>query len=354
MTTRQHGGAPADIDLEHVELYVHDLDAQSALWRDRYGFTETGRGGAPEEGSRSVVLAQGAVRLVLTRATDERHPAAGYVRAHGDGVADIALRTRDLVGTVDRVVAAGGRVVRDARWFDDGEVLAVAAVSGFGDVTHTLVQYREDRARALPLGAGTGLLATDHFAVCVPAGGLAPLVDFYRAAFGFRVVFEERIAVGPQAMLSRVLQSASGTVTFTVLQPDPGAAPGQLDAFLKDHGGAGVQHVAFAAEDAVASVTALADRGVEFLDTPDAYYRLLADRMTPRRHTTDELRRLGLLVDEDHGGQLFQVFTRSAHPRRTLFFEIVERCGARTFGSANIKALYEAVEAERLAQAAGR
>jgi 4-hydroxymandelate synthase len=181
----------------------------------------------------------------------------------------------------------------------------------------------------------------------VNAGELQPTIDLYRTVLGFREIFEEHIVVGPQAMNSKVAQSASGAVTFTILEPDTTAEPGQIDGFLTGHDGSGIQHIAFLTDDAVRSVGLLQDRGVAFLTTPGSYYDLLGERITPKNHDLSALRKLNLLVDEDHGGQLFQIFTRSTHPRRTLFFEVIERTGAETFGSANIKALYEAVEWER-------
>ncbi len=188
----------------------------------------------------------------------------------------------------------------------------------------------------------------DHFAVCLDVGQLDRTVDYYKTAFGFLEIFEEHIVVGSQAMLSKVVQSRTGAVTFTMIQPDPTADPGQIDEFLKNHDGPGVQHIAFAAEDIARSVRTLSSRGVRFLTTPDAYYGRIGERVSLQRHGLDDLRKLNILVDEDHGGQLFQIFTQSAHDRGTIFFEIIERCGAKTFGSANIKALYEAVEAERI------
>jgi 4-hydroxymandelate synthase len=192
-----------------------------------------------------------------------------------------------------------------------------------------------------------GLLEIDHFAVCVNIGELDETITYYQQALGFTEIFEERIVVGSQAMMSKVVQSRSGDITFTVIQPDPLADPGQIDEFLKNHDGSGVQHIAFSSDDAARSVRTLGARGVEFLSTPSTYYELLGQRVELRRHGLDALRELNILVDEDHGGQLFQIFTRATHARRTLFFEVIERLGAKTFGSSNIKALYEAVELER-------
>jgi 4-hydroxymandelate synthase len=151
-------------------------------------------------------------------------------------------------------------------------------------------------------------------------------------------------------MESTVVQSRSGAVTLTLIEPDESAAPGQIDEFLKSHQGPGVQHVAFSTRDAVRAVRILGRRGVAFLTTPPAYYDLLRERVHLPDSKVESLRATSVLVDEDHDGQLFQIFTASTHPRHTLFFEVIERQGARTFGSANIKALYEAVERERTGQ----
>jgi 4-hydroxymandelate synthase len=358
-----------DFELDYVEMYVQDLAAQTAEWRDRYGFDVVAVGGSPQQGFRSVVLGQGDMILVLTEATADHHPAASYVLAHGDGVADIALRTADVRGAFAQAARRGCRPVAQPREYAAGDVVVSATVSGFGDVVHTLVQRRTSGA-GLPQGfrwlpnadepaarrrdGRVRLVEMDHFAVCLNVGELDPTVDGYKAALGFREIFEERIVIGSQAMLSRVVQSRTGTVTFTMIQPDPTADPGQIDEFLKNHDGAGIQHIAFAADDVVRSVRTLAGSGVEFLATPDAYYERLRERLSLKKHTLAGLRELNILVDEDHGGQLFQIFTRSTHPRRTIFFEVIERCGAETFGSANIKALYEAVEMERIAKTGGR
>ncbi|MFF2147239.1 4-hydroxyphenylpyruvate dioxygenase [Kitasatospora sp. NPDC058190] len=355
---------PADLGIEYVEFYVENLEAKTAEWVDRYAFEVIGRSGTEAGGFRSTALRQGRVVLVLTEGTSDDHPATRYVRRHGEGVADIALRTADASAAFAAAVERGAdRVDRPG---PDGAAPA-ATIAGFGDVVHTFVRGDAGGEPGLPPGfvaepgaapAGpgdggaepVGAQLIDHFAVCVNAGELDPTVEYYRSVLGFREIFEERIVVGAQAMNSKVVQSASGEVTFTVIEPDTTAAPGQIDGFLAGHDGAGVQHIAFSVEDAARSVRALGERGVEFLTTPGSYYDLLTERITPKNHELDELRELNLLVDEDHGGQLFQIFTRSTHPRRTLFFEVIERIGAETFGSSNIKALYEAVELERSKQ----
>ncbi|MFJ2833629.1 4-hydroxyphenylpyruvate dioxygenase [Streptomyces sp. NPDC087263] len=350
----------ADLAIDYIEMYVENLESAAFQWVDRYAFTVVGTGGSADH--RSLALGHGEITLVLTEATSDHHPASAYVVAHGDGVADIALRTADVAAALDAAVANGARVDRQPTQHSGDGPAVTATVQGFGDVVHTLVQRAPDAGPRLPAGfvpalrpasppsTEVGLLDIDHIAVCLGTGDLGPAVAYYQQALGFRDIFSEHIVVGAQAMHSKVVQSPSGTVTFTLIEPDDTALPGQIDEFLKSHQGAGVQHLAFSSQDAVRSVRTLAGRGVTFLTTPDTYYDLLGERidLSPRR--LGDLRATGVLADEDHNGQLFQIFAASTHPRHTLFFEVIERQGAQTFGSANIKALYEAVELERTGQ----
>lgn len=230
-----------------------------------------------------------------------------------------------------------------------------ATVQGVGDLVHTFVQRPESLdERALPGftptpatagGLDAGLAEVDHLAVCVPSGELGATVDFYRHVLDFQLIFAERITVGDQAMTTEVVKS--GSVTLTLIEPDASKEPGHIDEFLAAHGGAGVQHLAMSTADITAAVDTTGAGGVEFLPTPAAYYDLLPDRVRPVKYPLPELRRRSILVDEDHDGQLYQIFARSAHPRGTFFFELIERLGARSFGSGNIAALYQAVELQR-------
>lgn len=342
------------LSIDHVEFYVQDTTAAAATFVDDYGFEIYGASEPAEPASaiRSVALGKNRIRLVLTTAQGADHPAAAYVEQHGDGVANIALTTPDARRVFAEAVRRGATVVAEPAERDG---LVTASIKGFGDVIHTFVQRpASDDVRRLPgfspvseTGArfDSGLGTIDHFAVCVEAGQLAPTVEFYENVLDFRMIFDERIVVGDQAMDSRVVQSRSGSVTLTLIEPDTSREPGQIDKFLKDHGGAGVQHIAFTADSIVESVALLKSKGVSFLSTPAAYYRLLSVDLT--KYSVSELKDLDILVDEDHNGQLFQIFAASVHPNRTFFTEVIERMGAQTFGSGNIKALYEAVERQR-------
>ncbi|MGW6395916.1 VOC family protein [Streptomyces sp. NPDC055103] len=333
-TRNQHA---VDAGIDHITISVGDAHARAAEFVDRYGFEVIAAGDTPE--FAAVAVRQRDVVLVLLEGRTDDHPAARFIARHGDGVSDIALR-----------VAAPDRTVLDA----------------FGDVTHTFVSRPAGEPWSLPGIApvsteettGTTavtvpgrrhLLCVDHIAVCLENGQLDPTIAFYRRKLGWEVVFEEDIHVGAQAMQSKVVQSPNGLVTLTLLQPMTGAAPGQIDDFLTKHGGGGVQHLAFAVPDIVDAVADLGTAGVRFLATPDSYYEDLEERLGASAHPVEELRKYSVLADRDHDGELFQIFTRSEHPRRTHFMEIIERRGATTFGSNNIRKLYEAVERQDLA-----
>ncbi|MFC8717436.1 VOC family protein [Kitasatospora sp. NPDC057198] len=323
--------------IAYTELYVEDAHKYAARLRDDWGFSlsEPART-AP--GTTQVVAHQGSARVLVTSAVESEHQVAAWVRRHGDGVAVIALRHTDRVAAAaaaERALNAGGGCLDGA-----------GTVSGFGDLA---VRFTgpEDLLPEGELPGEGALLSLDHVAVVVPGGQLAGSVDWAVRGLGFREVFREYVEVGDQAMDSRVVQSPCGTVTFTLLEPDTSRAAGQIDGFLEAHGGAGVQHLAYATGSITAAVRELAARGVAFLSTPGAYYEALESRLGPTAIPVAELRDTHVLVDRDHGGELFQIFARSTHPRRTFFLELVERRGAGSFGTANIKALYEAVERER-------
>lgn len=344
-----------NLQVDHIKFYVQDIDTNLEWLVDGYGFEVYSRG---EEGAqvRSVGVGRNQIRLVLAQPLVSDHPGTAYVERHGDGVADIALRVADAVAAFDEAVLRGARPVS---WPVEEDGVLTATIMGFGDVTHTFVQRRPGvDERALPglapaqmsaagSGQDSGLIAVDHFAVCLEAGLMGQTVEFYEKVLDFEMTFTERIVVGSQAIETNAVQSESGAVTLTLIEPDVSQDPGQIDEFLKSHGGAGVQHIAFTTDDIVETVGSVSSRGVEFLGTPATYYTLLKDRLKLARHTVEDLQGLNLLVDEDHAGMLFQIFARSVHPRKTLFLEVIERLGANTFGGGNIKALYEAVELQR-------
>jgi 4-hydroxymandelate synthase len=351
----------ADVGVDYLEMYVGDLERAAFTWVDQYAFTVVGTGGAAEH--RSVALRHGAITLVLTEATSDRHPAAEYVLTHGDGIADIALRTTDAAAAFHRAVAHGARAVREPTTHAGPGAAVTAAVEGFPGVVHTLVQRDRGAGPGLPVGfvpalraagdrtAEVGLLDIDHIAICLHPGDVDRAAGFYRDGFGFQEIFAQRIVIGAHAMPSTVVRG--GTATLALLAPDRTGEPGQADEFLKSHQGAGVQHVAFSTGNAVRTVHALGRRGVTFLGAPDGYYDRLNDRIPLGEARVEALRAADVLADADHAGRLFQVFTASTHARSTLFFEVVERDGAETFGRDNVHALYQAMELERTGRHGG-
>ncbi|MEU6221992.1 4-hydroxyphenylpyruvate dioxygenase [Streptomyces sp. NPDC047022] len=331
-------------DIAFVELYTKDKVPAVEHFVSAMGFTRVADAVATDRSS--VLLCQGEVQLVITSGRG----IWPFLDEHGDGIADIALTCDDVAATLDTAVTAGAKPL--------DSVADHPVVSGFGDVAHTLVPATRS-ATALPpgrrwLGMPGGRSAQqirrlDHIAVCLAGGTLGEYADFYRDAFGLSRYSSEYVAVGGQAMDSIVVRSESGRVTFTLVAPDPTKDPGQLDGFLDRNAGPGVQHLAFLVDDIIAAVREFRGLGVEFLNTPAAYYDMLAERIGELRGQVAQLQETQVLADRDEWGHLLQLFTRSPYERNTLFFELIQRQGSRGFGSANIRALYEAVERERLA-----
>lgn len=332
-------------EIEYVELYTDDRQSAVDYFTQVLGFAQVARSG--DHGMHSVLVRQGDVQLVITDgpATEE------FIECHGAGIADIALACDDVMATRDSAVAAGAT----AAGHPDQPV-----VSGFGAVRHTLLPTTPPGGDRLPPGrawvhaagptaATPWIRSLDHVAVCLPGGTLEGFADFYTVGFGLARYSGEYTEFGDQAMNSIVVRSPSGGVTYTLLEPDMTRSPGQLDAFLERNDGPGVQHLAFGVTDIVAAVSQFRSHGVEFLGTPDTYYDMLTERLPDVRTEIARLRSSCVLVDRDEWGYLLQLFTRSPYSRNTLFYELIQRRGARGFGSRNIRALYEAVERDRLA-----
>ena len=351
------GKEPMNIlDIDHIELYVGDAIAAAQSLCTAYGFRVYGHGGPDTglPGQRTVLLGQGDIRILLTSGLHKDHPASQFVAKHGDGVAVTAFGTDSAAAAYTDVVAAGGSGIHQPRsWENDEACVVNAEVAGFGDVVYRFVERHGTGAQFQPgaiemepgaaAGADNDLLRSiDHAAVCVPAGELDSTIAFHEEVFGFTVTFQEYIEVGEQGMMSKVVQSPSGGVTFTIIQPDLSRRAGQIDDFLAWHDGAGVQHVAFLTKDIVHAVRTFAGRGVGFAVTPSSYYDVQGETDI----AVEELRPLGILVDRDHWGQMYQIFAKSTHIRRTYFLELIDRHGARTFGTNNIPALYAAKERE--------
>jgi 4-hydroxymandelate synthase len=332
-------------DIEYVELYASDERAAVEYFVSSFGFTRIAESSGA--GTHSTLLRQGSAQLVVTagRGTEE------FLEAHGDGVADIAFACDDADQTRGMALAAGATPIMP----EPGKHV----VSGFFGTRHTLVPrsagnripvghpwVRVPETSIRPVGH---IRLLDHVAVCVEGGALADCADFYTSGFGLPRYSSEYVEIGEQALDSIVVRSPSGGATFTILEQDKTKKPGQIQGFISRNDGAGVQHLAFLVEDIVSAVREYSDRGVDFLNTPGTYYDMLADRLPEISAEIVDLRSANVLADRDEWGYLLQLFTRSPYKRNTMFYELVQRRGARGFGGANIKALYEAVERDGLA-----
>jgi 4-hydroxymandelate synthase len=333
--------------IEYVELYTSDQRAALDYYIGSLGFTQVAK--SVVDLKSSVLLRQGTVQVIVTAGLGT----TAFLEAHGDGIADIGLICEDPTAAANAAVAAGASehtAVQDYR-----------AVSGFGGVSHTLLPMPPDQGLRLPPGrswtAAPEALTTrvghirllDHVAICVQGGKLVEIVDFYRAAFGLARFSSEYIGVGDQGMDQIVVRSPSGGVTFTFVAPDSAKKAGHLHAFLARNGGPGVQHLAFGVDDIATAVREFRDRGMKFLTIPDAYYDRLSERLPVLAGEIANLQAASVLADRDEWGYLLQLFTRSPYERNTLFYELIQRRGAHGFGTANIRALYEAVERDRVA-----
>jgi 4-hydroxymandelate synthase len=341
--------------VDHLEFFAEDAEEAAARLCTGFGFTVQGRGELSDH--VSLLLRQHDITLLVTSPLTATHRAYDYLARHGEGIAVVGLAVDDAAAAFAEAVERGAAPLAPPRTLDpEGAPVTFAAVDGFGEVEHRFTSRRNQSGPFAPgviterRQPAAGLLReVDHLAVCLPAGELDGAIRRYREVFDLEQTFEEEIIVGSQAMHSKVVQSASRGLTFTILEPDTSRDPGQIDAFVEANEGAGVQHVAFRTEDIVAGVRACAAGGVPFLSTPGEYYAALPGRLGQVGVPVEQLRELSILADRDFAGVMLQIFTASTHPRRTLFWELIERRGARTFGSNNIKALYEAVEREQAA-----
>ena len=347
---------------DYVEFYVGNAKQAAHYYRSAFGFELLAYRG-PETGTRgqaSYLLQQNKVRLVLTSALAPDHPVSEHVQRHGDGVRDIALWVDDARDAFTKAVERGAQpaaepnVLRD----DDGEVV-LAAIHTYGDTIHSLVERRnytgiflpgfkavESRYNPPPIG----LLHVDHCVGNVELGRMNAWVKFYEDVMGFRnlISFDDKdISTEYSSLMSKVVANGNERIKFPINEPAQGKKKSQIDEYLEFYHGPGVQHLAIATDDIIETVTALRDRGVEFLRVPTTYYADLQARVGRIDEPVDTLADLGILVDRDPDGYLLQIFTKPVQDRPTVFYEIIQRKGARSFGKGNFKALFEAIEREQ-------
>jgi 4-hydroxyphenylpyruvate dioxygenase len=351
---------PSGIDF--IELYVGNARQAAVFYQAALGFRLAGYRG-PETGHRdhaSYVLTQDRVRLVLTTALAPGGPVADHVRRHGDGVKDVAFCVPDARAAWADAVARGAASARAPEVLSDasGEVV-MAAIQTYGDTIHSLVERRgygglflpgfaPAQSRAEPPPAG--LTHVDHLVGNVTRGTLRRWVRFYEEVLGFQVLVsfdDDAIATADSALRSSVVADRALRIKLPLNEAAPGRRRSQIDEFLAFYRGAGCQHIALATADIVATVRALRDRGLELLRAPAGYQDTMLERVGPIAEDVAALHELGILVDRDEEGYLLQIFTRPVQDRPTLFYEIIQRRGATSFGAGNFKALFAAVEREQ-------
>lgn len=344
---------------DYVRLYVGNAYQAMHFLRGLFGFTPIAYSGL-ETGTRnqiSYVLGQGSTRLVVTSPLDPSSPMAEEIKVHGDAVKEIAFTVKDAGEAFHQAVLGGACPVAEPSVQEDesGRVV-VATVQGCGDLIHSFIQRTGYSGLFLPkyqdISGGKQvnsdyLLDLDHIALSFPPGELDRAVEAHRNMLGLEVGHEEKIVTQYSAMNSKVVQNNSGTVRFPMMEPGQGQRKSQIEEYLRYNNGPGVQHLAFSCQDIVATVRALQNAGVEFLKTPRTYYDALSARVGTIRQDVEVLRDLNVLVDRDEWGHLLQIFTKPISGRPTLFFELIQREGARGFGSGNIRALFDAVEREQ-------
>jgi 4-hydroxyphenylpyruvate dioxygenase len=348
--------------IDHVELWVGNAAQAAHFYREAFGFQQVAYAGL-ETGVRdrvSCVLQQGRIRLVLTGALTPQHEIGLHHTRHGDGVKVIALSVPDAAYAYRTAVERGAKGVREP-WeaSDEHGAVKMATIETYGETLHTFVEragydgaflpgyVAQERA---PRSGGAGLLAIDHIVGNVELGHMETWVKFYEDVFGMTEMIhfsDEDISTEYSALMSKVVTSGNGRIKFPINEPAEGKRKSQIDEYLEFYGGPGAQHIAVATRDIVKTVGLLRDRGVEFLNTPESYYDDVPERIGEIEEDLEDLRKLGILVDRDDEGYLLQIFTKPVGDRPTMFFEVIERHGARGFGEGNFKALFEAIEREQ-------
>jgi 4-hydroxyphenylpyruvate dioxygenase len=347
--------------VDHVELYVGNALQAAYYYTRAFGFREVAYAGL-ETGTRdrmSHVLQQGRIRLVLTGALHSDSPIAVHQRKHGDGVKVIALSVPSVERAWREATARGAEGLAEPyELSDERGTVRLATIRTYGETVHTFVERGDYDGPFLPgyeaVSNGTEdsgmLLGIDHIVGNVELGHMDEWVRYYEDVFGMREMIhfsDDDISTEYSALMSKVVTDGRGVVKFPLNEPAEGKRKSQIDEYLEFYEGAGAQHIAVATRDIVGTVAEMRRRGVEFLTIPDAYYDEVPSRVPEVTEQLADLREQGILVDRDDEGYLLQIFTKPVGDRPTMFFEVIERHGARGFGDGNFKALFEAIEREQ-------
>ncbi|HEX3926959.1 MAG TPA: 4-hydroxyphenylpyruvate dioxygenase [Gemmatimonadales bacterium] len=347
---------------DYIEFWCGNAKQSAHYYRAAFGHKLIAYRG-PETGVRdraSYLLEQGKLRFVLTSALGPEGEIARHVALHGDGVHDMAFWVDDARAAHAAAIAHGATsyaeptVQRD----EHGEIVT-AAIRTYGDTIHSIVERKNYRGLFMPgfvpvespyEPAGTGLKYVDHCVGNVELGKMNAWVKFYEDVLGFTNILsfdDKTISTEYSALMSKVMSNGNGRIKFPINEPAAGKKKSQIDEYLEFYRGPGVQHIAIATDDIVKTVRELKSRGVEFLRVPTTYYDTVLDRVGKIEEDIGPLAELGVLVDRDDEGYLLQIFTKPVQDRPTLFFEIIQRKGAKSFGAGNFKALFEAIEREQ-------
>jgi 4-hydroxyphenylpyruvate dioxygenase len=345
---------------DHVEFYVGNAKQAAHFYRTAMGMSLTAYRG-PETGTRDTVsylVEQNKIRFVLTTPLKPDHAIAAQIHKHGDGVKDIALWVDDAESAWHETTKRGATSVREPFLIEDenGQV-RLSSIALYGDTIHTFVERKNYQGAFLPgfraveqpdaMARPVGLKYVDHMVGNVGWGEMNRWVAFYRDIMGFRQYqhFDDKdISTEYSALMSKVMANSNDRVKFPINEPAEGKKRSQIEEYLDFYQGPGVQHIAMATDNIIDTVGRLRAQGIEFLRVPNTYYEELEGRVGKIDEPVNELRDLGVLVDRDDDGYMLQIFTKPVEDRPTLFFEIIERKGSRSFGKGNFKALFEAIE----------
>jgi 4-hydroxyphenylpyruvate dioxygenase len=347
---------------DYVEFYVGNAKQAAHFYKTAFGFQSLAYAG-PETGVKdkaSYAVRQNKLTLVFTTPLRSGNAIADHIYKHGDGVKMLALKVEDATSAWQETTSRGGRSYLEPTTLsdNDGQVV-VSGIHTYGDTVHLFIERKNYNGVFLPGYRAwtshynpppTGLLYVDHCVGNVGWNQMNPWVKFYEDVMGFRNILsfdDNDISTEYSALMSKVMSNGNGYVKFPINEPAEGKKKSQVEEYLDFYDGEGVQHVAMATANIVETVTALQNRGVEFLKVPNTYYDDLLDRVGKIDEDLAPLRELGILVDRDDEGYLLQIFTKPVEDRPTLFFEIIQRKGAKSFGKGNFKALFEALEREQ-------
>jgi 4-hydroxyphenylpyruvate dioxygenase len=348
---------------DHIEMYVGNAKQSAHFYKTAFGFNTVAYAG-PETGLRdraSYVLQQGKIRLVLTTPLKSESPIMAHIKAHGDGVKILALWVDDAYKAYEETIKRGAKSYQEPQTLTDefGEV-RTAGIYTYGETVHLFVERRNYNGAFMPgyipVEGGyqpnsTGLLYIDHCVGNVGWNRMDEAVKWYEEVMGFKNILsfdDKQINTEYSALMSKVMSNKNGYVKFPINEPAEGKKKSQIEEYLEFYEGEGVQHIAVATHDIISTVRDMKARGVEFLSPPPrAYYETLLERVGKIDEDIAPLQELGILVDYDEEGYLLQIFTKPVQDRPTLFFEIIQRKGAQSFGAGNFKALFESLEREQ-------